>query len=1565
MRVAILLLLVLFCWQKQTSIVKKALNRRDRNITTPSDAGYENGLAVLNLTEWNEHHEELSLSEHGSLWRRAPPQTYDEALARGQSIIQQTELPTDCLAQSPFANFADLNTYGWSMTAGPTLVDFATSNVALASAQHNLGVNGTAAEARISYTHDRTTPPHMVQYPPSSGYYVNVYNTQDGVIYAVSNYGPSYMEDLHALQILHAQRVPLRQWSDVAFLVWQELCTTNHDDVKGLRAIVQSNVINTDTLYIVTEVLEDDGEDMDDLPFPGVYYGKGTSQFTAILATPNCYGVAFLLWQHRNQLGWKDITGIRLYCTNYEHEMAPHGHWALYIIIYLKSVPEQQQQEWTQQYQQGQQAGPARRGISAGLTRKTSDSPPTGSKYTSFDDFVTAGKQLINTMDDASDCVQQSQWTEQSALEDWGWELTGDNTMEPSDPDMLDVLNTPPMTGASETAYYSVSHELSTQHGDTTFLKTGAFYNQYFNVHGIVVENIQGCAKMGPDQYPPVTGNLDAFPALKQWSDLTYLAWQKFHGGDYGKMQDLRVVAHIDIENQITNWVVEQVKTRLNRAANDYVSFDNDPLVVKLGSDEHAALLATPNGQGTAWFLAQHKDQLTRKEISEIKLWTHTRFMDEYNLAFYIRPNQQPVLGNVGRRKRAANDSITTDLIVRPTTTFVKRFEEWNDASNLDPQPLWSQAVEIGNHLLALLMSPASCVQQSPWTVSAELLIYGWTEYHTCNVFLDGLAFGMAYVNMFDDLSLSSAVGDLYSVDLRHTQSTQRNGRTYPPTKAQYENIYNPLAIFASSNYGPDYSGPRQWPPVQKSDFVPLRQWSDVTFLMWHDYCRGDPKAIQRLRYIVRENVINKQSRKIIYQAVRMSGNVLSSATLGWNARVTFDMDTAYAQAILSTPNGQGVAWFLAQHKAQLGQKTITQIVLFEDTQGLNAVFVLGPGPNAQHFQPQLQQRGPAIVVPTFHTTIGNTAHDNPTQETVTQGPAAQSTASEIGIYEGTATAEISGEDTATDDIATEGTATDSIASEGASINSTAAQETPFPSTEPVGTDANATSSQNITTAQTSNQGAGMIGATKKVKRGIEVSTARPFKLLRASEGTQAFSEALKRGSQVLRANEAVPSLQATFANAVGTHATPELPQPFDVDHVSNVTRAVTDETTRAVIRVVLWRLQDADGNPPKLMISTRHIEGQALLGTEAGSEVSQSIARASWPRLISHVAVFNDSDGFVLGFHIKDVPTDDHNDLRFKYGPSTSEAFHKGPGRRREDDTALLKGPFTSSSSSRTNRWVGKSWTYQDYINEGSYLLCSLYAPVIAVTQSKWTDQNALTNYGWRRGSVNWVDVSNGNPIPLGQVFGDSQIGLDSSDTDNVRVTIRQMVGVTVDGQTYPASEGEYMNVFNLGRQKGAILGDMNYGPDIEGAKQDPPVTGSSVVPLKQWSDVVFLQWQQLVWTDYPNAGSQRDAAMQRLNFVFRLRIDNAETNRIIGQVMGNQTIDLWPGKYIAMTADGGKAMLGTPHGAGVSWLLAQHKNQLGRKWVTGVTIFTHQVGHKTSLCYWLKDWQEGMTAP
>lgn len=108
-------------------------------------------------------------------------------------------------------------------------------------------------------------------------------------------------------------------------------------------------------------------------------------------------------------------------------------------------------------------------------------------------------------------------------------------------------------------------------------------------------------------------------------------------------------------------------------------------------------------------------------------------------------------------------------------------------------------------------------------------------------------------------------------------------------------------------------------------DIVPLGHYSDITFLEW-EHLAGD--KTNGLQYIFRNNIINRQTKNAIFQALANSG--VEDGPVAWPGH-KFDMQSKEGKAILGTPNGNGIAWILFSHRAQLGWKTVKSVVVFEN----------------------------------------------------------------------------------------------------------------------------------------------------------------------------------------------------------------------------------------------------------------------------------------------------------------------------------------------------------------------------------------------------------------------------------------------------------------------------------------------------------------------------------------------------------------------------------------------------------------------------------------------------------
>jgi hypothetical protein len=117
-----------------------------------------------------------------------------------------------------------------------------------------------------------------------------------------------------------------------------------------------------------------------------------------------------------------------------------------------------------------------------------------------------------------------------------------------------------------------------------------------------------------------------------------------------------------------------------------------------------------------------------------------------------------------------------------------------------------------------------------------------------------------------------------------------------------------------------------------------------VTFVEWQEQAEISGVDVKGLKYVIRFDVVNTATNSIVSRAVR------GLFRINWPG-VTLPMSEAKGQAVLGTPNGAGIAYLLATHKAQLGQKTVESVHVWtravqEESglaQYLYAAFKIGP----------------------------------------------------------------------------------------------------------------------------------------------------------------------------------------------------------------------------------------------------------------------------------------------------------------------------------------------------------------------------------------------------------------------------------------------------------------------------------------------------------------------------------------------------------------------------------------------------------------------------------------------
>ncbi|KAL8977243.1 MAG: hypothetical protein Q9177_006681 [Variospora cf. flavescens] len=146
-------------------------------------------------------------------------------------------------------------------------------------------------------------------------------------------------------------------------------------------------------------------------------------------------------------------------------------------------------------------------------------------------------------------------------------------------------------------------------------------------------------------------------------------------------------------------------------------------------------------------------------------------------------------------------------------------------------------------------------------------------------------------------------------------------------------------------------------------------------------------------------------------------------------------------------------------------------------------------------------------------------------------------------------------------------------------------------------------------------------------------------------------------------------------------------------------------------------------------------------------------------------------------------------------------------------------------------------------------------------------------------------------------------------------------------NGQNYRSTNGIFDNVFIPNRDKGMIIGKNNHSP-AQYKRPDHPLP-----KLHRWSDVVWQNWTAIAGDD-----------ARHLRYILHENVWTQSVRRLMEYMEGEKPDKLnlpYPGKLYDMQSDNGVALLGTPHGVGVTWLIADHSNALERK-IPAVRVFT-----------------------
>jgi hypothetical protein len=146
-----------------------------------------------------------------------------------------------------------------------------------------------------------------------------------------------------------------------------------------------------------------------------------------------------------------------------------------------------------------------------------------------------------------------------------------------------------------------------------------------------------------------------------------------------------------------------------------------------------------------------------------------------------------------------------------------------------------------------------------------------------------------------------------------------------------------------------------------------------------------------------------------------------------------------------------------------------------------------------------------------------------------------------------------------------------------------------------------------------------------------------------------------------------------------------------------------------------------------------------------------------------------------------------------------------------------------------------------------------------------------------------------------------------------------------------------KFENIYNP--NAGYIIAIANYGPEYMISLPGNRGRNLPLPAVRRWSDVIFVEWQ--------HETRRRPLGVGELKWIFRYNIANPTSRAVTVEALrrdgGRRG---WPGVSFHACSENGEAIIGTPNGRGIVWLLATYKRQFGAKTIESVRVWL--TGHR-----------------
>ena len=545
---------------------------------------------------------------------------------------------------------------------------------------------------------------------------------------------------------------------------------------------------------------------------------------------------------------------------------------------------------------------------STNATGSVATNKPTGNDGgLTWDQAVGKGKNLVKLLDteDLSDCgIAQSNFTKWEALGQNGWGKLNQGSSDATEENATDWRPAAAKLKLSTDDQKNIPYDLgqfeNVTIGGTSYRSSGGLYRNVMNTEGAIFA-LQNFSPRSRGAYR--SPSLDGSPGhelvpLQTWADVAFLEWANACNGDEKCVKGLKLITKCHAKSNATMRVGGQALG----SANSWGVWPGKTF--SKGSDQFAALMATPSGRGVTWLLLTHRDQFGWKSVKSVNLWSDKDHNAESN--YYTFQLEDRTDSHDSPKRLVRSEKLDTELDAQAN---LKRQSQGNesriaydtgstsvnyvDLYASDHNYNYDEAQKIGAYLVNLTQSPAeqSCIQQSQWQFS-DLATNGWTASTTE---LNDTAPLDTLQTIFSDAKLSMSDEAPEHTVWEHDKAKTVNGTAYSATNARYEALYSKHSIVLLEASSPISESQNE----KKALLPPLKSLSDVLWLQWADWASAKKADVKDLRLIKVYRTTNSFTTRII-------GQIFGGKTAPAYPGKSFDADSKELRALLASPHGQG-----------------------------------------------------------------------------------------------------------------------------------------------------------------------------------------------------------------------------------------------------------------------------------------------------------------------------------------------------------------------------------------------------------------------------------------------------------------------------------------------------------------------------------------------------------------------------------------------------------------------------------------------------------------------------------